>query len=190
MADTKAQKIAHLNDRFRKHHLGRGRLMVTQGINEKGPEFVLRVLGLIAAFDDFTPDNDPHKEHDFGSVEVDSEKIFWKFDYYDPTLKWGSQDPSDENQTCRVLTIMYSHEYLSHLIVLLTEHTPPGFIWRGFSNDRQNPFRVPLQLQRLYRSQECIVSQDLARRHQRYSIFRIRTNIPALSKASLNSNIF
>ncbi len=111
MADTKAQKIAHLNDRFRKHRLGRGRLMVTQGINEKGPEFVQRVQGLVAAFDDFTPENDPHTEHDFGSVEIDGEKIFWKVDYYDLDLKWGSEDPSDESQTCRVLTIMYSHEY-------------------------------------------------------------------------------
>jgi len=111
MADKKTQEIARLNDRFRKHQQGNGRLMVTQGINAKGPEFVMRVLRLVAAFDDFSPDNDPYKEHDFGMIEIDGEKIFWKFDYYDPDLKWGSQDPSDESKTCRVLTVMYSHEY-------------------------------------------------------------------------------
>ena len=111
MADTKAQKIAHLNDRFRTSQIGHGRLMITSGINANGPEYVLRVLGLITAFDGFTPDNDPYGEHDFGSVDVDGQKIFWKFDYYSPDLKSGSPDPTDESLTCRVLTIMYSHEY-------------------------------------------------------------------------------
>lgn len=85
--------------------------MITQGINAKGPDFVCRVLELVAAFDDFSKENDPYAEHDFGMVEIDGEKIFFKFDYYDPTLQWGSEDPADESKTCRVLTIMYSHEY-------------------------------------------------------------------------------
>ena len=106
-----AKRIAQLNDNFRIHRLGRGRLMITQGIDAEGPEFMQRVLGLVAAFDEFTPDNDPHLEHDFGQIEFDGEKIFWKFDYYSPDLKWGSEDPSDETKTCRVLTIMLASEY-------------------------------------------------------------------------------
>jgi len=42
-----------------------------------------------------TSDNDPHGEHDFGSFELAGNKFFWKIDYYDRRLKWGSEDPAD-----------------------------------------------------------------------------------------------
>jgi hypothetical protein len=50
-------------------------------------------------------------EHDFGSFEVGHRKLFWKIDYYDPTLAFGSDDPSDPAKTARVLTIMLAEEY-------------------------------------------------------------------------------
>ncbi len=62
-------------------------------------------------FDAFTPDNDPHGERDFGSFEHEGERIFWKIDYYDRSLQFGSEDPSDPRQTRRVLTIMLASEY-------------------------------------------------------------------------------
>ncbi len=63
-------------------------------------------------FDNFTDDNDPYGEHDFGSFEHDGMKIFWKIDYYDKHCSArGSEDPSDPEQTLRVLTIMLAHEY-------------------------------------------------------------------------------
>ena len=58
-----------------------------------------------------TPDNDPQQEHDFGSFDHAGESIFWKIDYYDPTLTCGSEDPSDPRQTVRVLTIMLAADY-------------------------------------------------------------------------------
>lgn len=111
MADEKTRRIARLNDQFRQTFKGHGRLMTTQGIQSEGNEFLTKVLKAVVAFDDFTPDNDPYGEHDFGSLKIDGQKIFWKFDYYDPSLKFGSEDPSDESKTCRVLTIMLASEY-------------------------------------------------------------------------------
>jgi Protein of unknown function (DUF3768) len=55
--------------------------------------------------------NDPHGEHDFGSFEYSGQTIFWKIDYYDMRLKWGSPDPADPAVTRRVLTILLAEEY-------------------------------------------------------------------------------
>jgi hypothetical protein len=37
--------------------------------------------------------------------------VFWKFDHYDPALSFGSEDPTNERLTCRVLTIMNANGY-------------------------------------------------------------------------------
>jgi Protein of unknown function (DUF3768) len=42
----------------------------------KGAEFVAKALIKVIAFDDFNADNDPHREHDFGSFEVEHEILF------------------------------------------------------------------------------------------------------------------
>ena len=57
------------------------------------------------------PDSDPYEEHDFGSFEADGRTIFFKIDYYDPTLTVHSSDPSDAAVTERVITIMLAEEY-------------------------------------------------------------------------------
>lgn len=109
---TASMTIAQHNDAFRKEPTRhKGQMFITAGIQGKGDAFLRKVMHAVTSFDDFTTDNDPHGEHDFGSVEVDGKKVFFKFDYYDNTLKWGSPDPSDPEVTTRVLTIMFSHEY-------------------------------------------------------------------------------
>ena len=65
----------------------------------------------VATFDDFNADNDPHGEHDFGSFDLAGDKFFWKIDYYDFTLEFGSDDPADPSKTTRVLTLMLAAEY-------------------------------------------------------------------------------
>jgi len=69
------------------------------------------VIRRVATFSDFTADNDPHREHDFGSFEIAGRKIFWKIDYYDAEMAFGSEDPADPSKTTRVLTIMLASEY-------------------------------------------------------------------------------
>ena len=49
----------------------------------------------VAAFADFTPDNDPQGGHDFGSVEVGGKTVFFKIDAYDLDLRGHSPDPED-----------------------------------------------------------------------------------------------
>jgi len=59
----------------------------------------------------FTKDNDPHGEHDFGAIDLEGERYFFKLDYYTPDLSASSDDPADPEKTARVLTIMRADEY-------------------------------------------------------------------------------
>ena len=88
-----------------------GRVVVTAGVFNMGPVRVSEIMTQVRGFDSFTPDNDPYGEHDFGAFEHGGERFFWKIDYYDKELNGGSPDPSDPDQTCRVLTVMLASEY-------------------------------------------------------------------------------
>ena len=105
-----AAKIRALNDAFRRSLTG-GKVMMTAGIAALSAAMQAKVLNEVRTFDAFTADNDPHGEHDFGNFEVDGRKIFWKIDYYDAAMEFGSEDPADSAKTTRVLTIMLASEY-------------------------------------------------------------------------------
>ena len=105
-----ASKIAVLNDAFRKTLAG-GKVVLTQGISELGSTAIGDLLLEVRSFRRFTEENDPHGEHDFGTVAYDGHKVFWKIDYYDPSLTCHSEDPADPDKTVRVLTIMLADEY-------------------------------------------------------------------------------
>lgn len=104
-------RIRELNDRFRCHGIGRGSIMVTPCVQEKGTDFVVAAIQAVRSFDDFSRENDPWGEHDFGAVEVGGKRIFFKLDYYDLSLECGSENPANEGCTHRVLTIMLAEEY-------------------------------------------------------------------------------
>lgn len=106
-----SQKVRELNDRFRTTAQGNGSMMITSGLQNKGAAFIVAAVNAVRAFDTFSEDNDPWGEHDFGAVEIEGEKVFWKIDYYDPTLTAGSENPANEALTHRVLTIMLPSEY-------------------------------------------------------------------------------
>jgi hypothetical protein len=103
-------RIRDLNDAFRRTFSG-GKMMMTSGVAGLPDLAKAKVLQLVATFDQFTEDNDPHGEHDFGSFELANRKFFWKIDYYDELCEFGSEDPSDPKRTTRVLTLMLASEY-------------------------------------------------------------------------------
>jgi len=109
--NTRTLRIAHLNDRLRTTLLG-GKIVITSGIGALDDAQQAAVLSQVQCFDAFTADNDPHGEHDFGSIELPQVgRVFWKIDYYDLCLEYGSEDPADTGITRRVLTIMLASEY-------------------------------------------------------------------------------
>jgi Protein of unknown function (DUF3768) len=108
--NEKTTLIRQLNDAFRTSFQN-GKVVLTCGVDALPPEVKRTVILKVRTFSDFTPDNDSHSEHDFGSFEVAGEKFFWKIDYYDENLKHGSEDPSDPTKTARVLTLMLAEEY-------------------------------------------------------------------------------
>ena len=107
----RTKKIAELNDLCRTAMGIGGRLVQTEGISALPPQDQSRIRELVETYDDFTEDNNPYGERDFGAFTYNGEKIFWKIDYYDKSLTMGSEDPADPGQTCRVLTIMFASEY-------------------------------------------------------------------------------
>lgn len=103
-------RIQQLNDGFRRSACG-PQLVATRGVVECGEAFLVRAILAVRLYAEFSADNDPYGEHDFGSFEIDSQKLFWKIDYYDTELKFGSPDPADPAVTRRVLTILLASEY-------------------------------------------------------------------------------
>jgi hypothetical protein len=107
----KAPEIAALNDLCRMAMGLAGRTYQTRGISALPLKDQSAIREKVETFEAFTPANNPHGERDFGAFEYNGERIFWKIDYYDPTMTKGSEDPSDPRQTVRVLTIMLASEY-------------------------------------------------------------------------------
>ncbi len=105
------KRIRRLNDALRSGEGSNASVMATQGVLALGDEALPKISAAVAAFSDFSEDNDPHGEHDFGALTVLGEKLFWKVDYFDKTLKMLSPDPASPMHTHRVLTIMLASEY-------------------------------------------------------------------------------
>lgn len=102
--------IKKLNDNFRKSFLG-GRVMITQKVQMLSTEAQRELFERVKQFNNFTKENDPYGEHDFGSIKFQNDIYFWKIDYYDINFLYHSPDPSNTSITNRVLTIMHADEY-------------------------------------------------------------------------------
>jgi hypothetical protein len=84
--------------------------MMTAGVIALGRAKQIAILDAVAAFG-FNTDNDPYGEGDFGALQVEGERLFFKIDYFDRGLTGHSLDPADPSITTRVLTIMLAEEY-------------------------------------------------------------------------------
>ena len=107
----RAKRIARLNDALRHGQCDNATVVVTIGVKSLGEEFMTKVSQAVATFDAFSEDNDPHRERDFGAIELNGEKVFWKIDPFDLQLERHSPDAANPVLTHRVMTIMLANEY-------------------------------------------------------------------------------
>ncbi len=105
-----AERIRALNEELRTTFRG-GTIVVSAGVHELPEEVRAQALCQMAAYNEFSTENDPYGERDFGAFEFFGRKWLWKIDYYDKGMQAGSEDPSDPSKTCRVLTLMLAEEY-------------------------------------------------------------------------------
>ena len=105
---ARAHRVRELNDAFRQTFTGG---VVTDGVAALPESDLAQLLERVRRFDEFSKDNDPYGEHDFGSLDLSGQTYFFKVDYYAPDMEGGSEDPSDPAKTTRVLTIMRADEY-------------------------------------------------------------------------------
>lgn len=116
---VQAALIAEQNDIFRKAVCGHEiaeripprRLVLTQAVDAQGPAFTMVALKRIALFSEFNVDYDPHGWHEFGEVEVNGRRIWFKVDLYDIAYNMGSETPHDVEKTRRVLTVLFPEYY-------------------------------------------------------------------------------
>ena len=107
---SKSDRIRTINDFTRRTFTGCA-VMVTPTVQELSDTEKAQLLRSVREFNQFDADNDPHHEHDFGAIDLHGQKWLWKFDYYAPDMRMGSDDPADIAKTHRVLTIMHASEY-------------------------------------------------------------------------------
>jgi hypothetical protein len=126
-AREQTARIARLNDMARQAMGIACTAVATVGFRSLPESDQSKVRELIETYDAFDEDNDPHGERDFGTIyqlgdgrwtterprvcDDERERVFWKFDYYDRDLQFGSEDAANPAVTRRVLTIMLADEY-------------------------------------------------------------------------------
>ena len=107
---ARAAEIAARNDALRHDRLD-GHVVMTAAVTATRPDTLASAILAMRRFDDFTPENDPYWEHDFGAFEHAGERFFFKIDTYaDASLTCGAEDPLAPG-VVRVLTLMLASDY-------------------------------------------------------------------------------
>lgn len=103
-------EIAELNDQFRK----RSRLglwIITAGVGALPDNQQRSLVQAVQTYKNFTRDNDPYGEDDFGIINWEGAEYFWEIVCYDKSLQHLAAHPEDCKKTTRVLTLMRADEY-------------------------------------------------------------------------------
>ena len=124
-AREQTARIARLNDLARSAMGVACTAVATVGFRSLSASDQSRVRELIETYDAFDEDNDPHGERDFGCIyqlgdgrwtterprlrDDERERVFWKFDYYDRDLRFGSEDAANPNIMPMSITAMPPH---------------------------------------------------------------------------------
>jgi hypothetical protein len=88
-----------------------GKLVMTAGIAAQSGEFRTALIEALVAFDAFDADSDPYGLHEMGVLEIEGERVWFKFDLYDENYEYGAGTPTDPKRTRRVLTLLLPSEY-------------------------------------------------------------------------------
>jgi Protein of unknown function (DUF3768) len=107
---TATERLRALNDHLRTTFIG-GAVMITRGVEAIPFAKRKRILERVRCFDGFDVENDPYGEHDCAILEAEGERILFKIDYFDRSVRVHSPDPADPAVTTRILTIMLASEY-------------------------------------------------------------------------------
>jgi len=102
--------VRNLNDAWRCYGQGRGRVVLSDAIKNRGETFVQRAMTAIKQFDNFNRKFDFWGEHDFGRIQIDDETLVWRFDYLDENGALLSEDPTDTHKTTRQLRVLLASE--------------------------------------------------------------------------------
>lgn len=106
---SRTEIIGALNDRCRQGLDRRARIVMTRAclatFVEAGVSSLVVQIEIMAALRAHTFDS-RDRERNRGEFELREQTVYFAIDYYDLRLEYGSEDPANENVTCRVLTFM------------------------------------------------------------------------------------
>ena len=107
---TRTEAIARLNDRCRQGLDRTARIVITRAClatfaNDRAAAIVAQA-GILAALRAHQFGEAEAVDRDRGSFEYQGSTVYFRIDYYDAAMEYGSEDPADASQTRRVLTIM------------------------------------------------------------------------------------
>jgi hypothetical protein len=116
--ETTSSICARLNDdcRWLRGPRDNYKNVMTMGVqallrDDSFPTQIIRQAALMNAIRGYEFKDGDGEERDFGSFTFMEEMLFFKIDYYDRELKFGSEDPANASITMRVMTIMLASEY-------------------------------------------------------------------------------
>jgi len=108
--DARLATIARLNDRCRQGLDRTARILITRAClgtfaDSRAAEIVAQAE-IVSALRVYHFRDVEADERDRGNFEFRGTTVYFRIDYYDAAMEYGSEDPADAGQTRRILTIM------------------------------------------------------------------------------------